>query len=102
VETALKLGEGMVVIQDIEGEERLFSEHFACVTCGISLPRLSLGPFRLIVPTACPECTGLGTKMELDADLVIPNPHLSLGEGAVVPWAKSGHRARTICRYSRV
>jgi len=91
VETALKLGEGMVVIQDIEGEERLFSEHFACVTCGISLPEIEPRTFSFNSPHgACPECTGLGTKMELDSDLVIPNPNLSLGEGAIVPWAKSG------------
>jgi excinuclease ABC subunit A len=91
LETALKLGEGMVVVQVVEGEERLFSEHFACVHCGISVPEIEPRTFSFNSPHgACPECTGLGTKLELDPDLVIPNKHLSLAQGAVQPWARSG------------
>ncbi|HZU11583.1 MAG TPA: excinuclease ABC subunit UvrA [Chloroflexota bacterium] len=91
VETALKLGEGMVVVQDLAGEERLFSEHFACPTCGISMPEIEPRTFSFNSPHgACPDCTGLGTRMELDPDLVIPNKHLSLAQGAVQPWARSG------------
>jgi len=91
IETALKLGEGMVVIQDLAGDERLFSEHFACVYCGVSIPEIEPRTFSFNSPHgACPECTGLGTRMELDAELVIPNPHLSLAEGAVQPWARAG------------
>ena len=91
VEMALKLGEGIVIVQDMEGESRLFSEHFACVSCGISLPEIEPRTFSFNSPHgACPECTGLGTKLELDPNLIIPNPHLSLGEGAVQPWARSG------------
>ncbi|HEX8917066.1 MAG TPA: excinuclease ABC subunit UvrA, partial [Chloroflexota bacterium] len=91
VETALKLGEGMAIVQSLDGEERLFSEHFACVYCGISIPEIEPRTFSFNNPHgACPDCTGLGTRMELDPDLVIPNPHLSLAEGAVQPWARSG------------
>jgi excinuclease ABC subunit A len=91
VETALKLGEGNVLIQDMDGEAQMFSEHFACVICGISIPEIEPRTFSFNSPHgACPECTGLGTKMELDPDLIMPNPRLSLAEGAVQPWAKSG------------
>ncbi|MBV9282940.1 MAG: excinuclease ABC subunit UvrA [Chloroflexi bacterium] len=91
LETALKLGEGMVVVQEIGGESRLFSEHFACVYCGISIPEIEPRTFSFNSPHgACPQCTGLGTRMELDPELIIPNPHLSLAEGAVQPWARSG------------
>ena len=91
IETALKLGEGIVLVQDMAGAARLFSEHFACVECGISLPEIEPRTFSFNSPHgACPECTGLGTRLELDPALVIPNPHLSLEEGAVQPWARSG------------
>jgi excinuclease ABC subunit A len=91
IETALRLGEGMIVVQEIGGEERLFSEHFACAHCGISIPEIEPRTFSFNSPHgACPVCTGLGTRMELDPDLVIPNKHLSLAEGAVQPWARAG------------
>ncbi len=91
IENALKLGEGMVMVQEMGGEERLFSEHFACVHCGVSLPEIEPRTFSFNSPHgACPVCTGLGTRMELDPDLVIPNKHLSLAEGAVQPWARAG------------
>jgi len=91
VETALRLGAGVVQVA-IEGEdERLYSEHFACVECGISLGEMAPRNFSFNSPHgACPECTGLGVKMELDPDLVIPNKNLTLAQGAVQPWARAG------------
>jgi excinuclease ABC subunit A len=91
IETALKLGDGIVLIEEIGGETRLFSEHFACVYCGISIPEIEPRTFSFNSPHgACPDCTGLGTRKELDTDLVIPNKRLTIGEGAVQPWARSG------------
>ena len=91
VEMALKLGEGTVLIQEMDVQPRLFSEHFACVECGISLPEIEPRTFSFNSPHgACPACTGLGTRKELDAGLVIPNRRLSLSEGAIQPWARSG------------
>lgn len=86
LETALKLGEGIAVVQ-VEGrEDMLFSEHFACPDCGISLDELNPRSFSFNSPYgACPTCTGLGFKLEFDPDLVIPNPSLSIGEGAIAP-----------------
>ncbi len=91
VETALRLGAGVVQVA-IEGEEeRLYSEHFACVYCGISLGEMAPRNFSFNSPHgACPECTGLGVKMELDPDLVIPNKNLTLAQGAIQPWARAG------------
>ncbi|MDO8672467.1 MAG: excinuclease ABC subunit UvrA, partial [Dehalococcoidia bacterium] len=89
VETALKLGAGVALVSVVDGEESLFSEHFACVHCGISLGEIAPRTFSFNSPHgACPTCTGLGTKLEIDPDLVIPNKDLSLAEGAVLPWAK--------------
>ena len=91
VETALKLGDGIVLIHDMAGQDRLFSEHFACVVCGISLPEIEPRTFSFNSPHgACPVCTGLGTRKVLDPSLVIPNPRLSIAQGAVQPWARSG------------
>ena len=87
VETALKLGAGVVLVSIIDGEELLFSEHFACVHCGISLGEIAPRTFSFNSPHgACPECTGLGVKAELDPDLIIPNKELSLSEGAIQPY----------------
>ncbi|MBI2865373.1 MAG: excinuclease ABC subunit UvrA [Chloroflexi bacterium] len=89
LETALKLGGGVVLVSIVDGEELLFSEHFACVHCGVSLGEIAPRTFSFNSPHgACPACTGLGTKLEIDPDLVIPNKDLSLSEGAVLPWAK--------------
>ncbi|NLL19103.1 MAG: excinuclease ABC subunit UvrA [Clostridia bacterium] len=89
LETALKLGEGVVVIM-VEGQEDLLlSEHFACVDCGISLEELNPRSFSFNSPYgACPTCSGLGFKLEMDPELVIPDPSLSLEEGAIAPWGK--------------
>ena len=86
VETALKLGAGVVLVSIIDGEELLFSEHFACVHCGISLSEIAPRTFSFNNPHgACPNCTGLGYKQEIDPDLVL-NKELSIIEGAVRPF----------------
>ena len=90
VETALKLGAGVVLVSVVDGEEFLFSEHFACVHCGISIGEIAPRTFSFNSPHgACPECTGLGVKLDIDPNLVIPNKGLTLAEGAVQPWARS-------------
>ena len=86
VETALKLGAGVVLVSIIDGEELLFSEHFACMHCGISLGEIAPRTFSFNSPHgACPVCTGLGVKLEIDPDLVIPNRELSIAQGAIRP-----------------
>jgi len=90
LETALKLGEGNVLVDIIGETELLFSENFACPDCGIALEEISPRLFSFNSPYgACPECTGLGANLEVDIDLVIPDKTLSLNQGAIVPWAKS-------------
>ena len=87
VETSLKLGGGVVLVKVIDGEELLFSEHFACVRCGISLGEIEPRNFSFNSPHgACPACTGLGVKMEIDPDLVLTNKEISIAEGAIRPW----------------
>jgi len=91
IETALKLGSGVVLIKVLDGEELLFSEHFACVYCGISLGEIAPRTFSFNSPYgACPVCTGLGRKLEIDPNLVIPDKRLSLNEGAIQPWIRNG------------
>ncbi len=93
VETALKLGAGVVLVSIIDGEELLFSEHFACVQCGISLGEIAPRTFSFNSPHgACPACTGLGVKLEIDPEFVIPNKELSIAQGAIHPgWWLSWH-----------
>jgi excinuclease ABC subunit A len=91
VEQALKIGGGMVLVSGEDEPDRLFSEHFACLDCGISLGETAPRDFSFNSPHgACPACTGLGVKMELDPSLVIPNPDLSLAGGAVQAWSRTG------------
>jgi len=86
IETALKMGKGLVSIASPD-EERLFSEHFSCPDCGISLGEIEPRMFSFNSPYgACPECAGLGTKTEFDPDLVIPDTSVSLDQGAVAPF----------------
>lgn len=94
VETALQLGEGTVrVLNHDTGEERIYSEHFACPDCGINFEEISPRMFSFNSPHgACPECNGLGSKLEIDPELVVPYPERSINEGAIVPWSKSGKR----------
>lgn len=96
VETALELGEGLMIVlygSEEDGDEKIFSEDFACTECGINFEEISPRMFSFNSPHgACPECNGLGSKLEIDADLVVPDPGLSLNEGAILPWSKSKHR----------
>jgi excinuclease ABC subunit A len=91
------LGDGQVIINDVtdrdDPQDLLYSEHFACPYCGISFPEIEPRTFSFNSPHgACPECQGLGTRLEVDPDLVIPNPELTLGEGAILPWTNSRDR----------
>ena len=114
LETTLKLGSGVVLVLIVDGEEKqeysytgsdgkthfvqvskvdgeeiLFSENFACVYDGISLPEIAPRTFSFNSPHgACPTCTGLGTLQVIDPELVVTHPELSLAEGAIVPWSK--------------
>ncbi|MBI2054215.1 MAG: excinuclease ABC subunit UvrA [Candidatus Staskawiczbacteria bacterium] len=110
LETALKLGKGIVMVspkskiqnpKQIQNpkskiqnaEDLIFSEHFACEECGISLPALEPRTFSFNNPYgACPECSGLGEKLEVDPELVIPNKRLTLSEGAIWPWSRASHK----------
>ncbi len=101
LETALKLGKGIVIIHNhtvAKGKKEtdndlIFSEHFACEVCSISLPELEPRLFSFNNPYgACTECTGLGEKLEVDPELVIPNKNLTLAEGAIWPWSRASHK----------
>jgi excinuclease ABC subunit A len=94
VETSLRLADGLVVLEfvdlpaDAEHRERIFSEHLACAECGLSFEALEPRSFSFNSPYgACPECTGLGTRKEVDPELVVPDDELSLADGAIAPWA---------------
>ena len=91
VELALKTSEGTMVVElPDEKQELFFSERFACDYCGLSFPELSPQLFSFNSPQgACPQCDGLGANVFFDPDLVVPNPDLSLREGAIAPWSKS-------------
>ncbi len=92
LETATTLGNGLVTVFNVQTkEDTLFSEEFSCPECGINIAVLEPRDFSFNSPHgACPDCTGLGTKQEIDPELVIPNQKLSLAEGAIKPWSKSG------------
>src|SRR3989442_10693295 len=97
VETALRLGEGLALIADSDGKgpERLFSERLACPEGDFSIGDIEPRTFSVNSPHgACPACTGLGTKLEPDPDLVLGNPDLSLNQGGVLPWQKSSGTAQ--------
>ena len=92
VETALQQGEGIVVIDVIDGEQYIFSEKFACPDCGISLPELSPRVFSFNSPYgACPACDGLGFKKEFDPDLIL-DWDKSLADGGIIPWRDSSSK----------
>ena len=96
VETALRLGEGLAIVADSDGKvaERLFSQRLACPEGDFSIGEIEPRTFSFNSPHgACPACTGLGTKLEPDPELVLANPDLSLRDGAVLPWQKSGGTA---------
>ena len=89
IETALKFGEGIMFINDVDtNSDRIFSEHFACINCDINIPEITPRSFSFNSPHgACLVCHGLGTKLEIDPKLVIPNNNLTLAEGAIMPWS---------------
>src|SRR5437016_7183329 len=88
IETAAQLADGLVAIDVAGGESMLFSENFACPEHGVSLPELEPRIFSFNSPHgACPRCTGLGAQQEIDPDLLVPDPTLSIAEGALVPWS---------------
>ncbi len=87
--TALNLSSGIAKVEIVGGEELVFSEKFACVDCGFSYPEISPRLFSFNNPYgACPECDGLGTKLYFDPELIVPDPNLSIREGAVLPWQR--------------
>ncbi len=101
LETGLKLGKGVVVLNTkykiqntkTKSTDLVFSEHFACEECGISLPEIEPRLFSFNSPYgACFACQGLGEKLEVDPKLVIPNPNLTIAEGAIFPWAHASHK----------
>ena len=90
IETALRLGDGVAIVNVVStdpAQDILYSEHLACPDCGISLPEIEPRTFSFNSPHgACPECQGLGVRMELDPELVVPNPDQSIAEGAIAAW----------------
>ena len=90
IETSLKMAEGLVLVKIIGEEDRLYSEHFACADCGISIDELAPRMFSFNSPFGkCERCDGLGTLMEIDEDLVVPNKDLSIRGGAISTWGDS-------------
>ena len=96
LETAAEFAGGLITVLFDNGEEeyeKKYSEHFACVDCGINFEELTPRMFSFNAPQgACPECNGIGSKMEIDPDLIVPDKTLTLNEGAIAPWSKSSKR----------
>ena len=87
VEAALRLADGYVIIDTMDGNELLFSEHYSCPVCGFTVPELEPRLFSFNAPFgSCPTCDGLGNKLEVDLDLVVPDRSKTLREGALAPW----------------
>ena len=92
IETALRLGNGLVLLDFVDAKgpekEHTYSEHLACHDCNLSFEELEPRSFSFNSPFgACPECSGIGTKLEVDEDLIIPDDSISINEGAIAPWA---------------
>lgn len=108
LETALRLAEGRAMVDVMEYEELLFSEHFACPICGFSVDELEPRMFSFNNPFgACPTCDGLGTKLEVDVEAVIPNRDLTLNEGAIEPWIPTSSQyyptlLKTVCDHFNI
>jgi len=96
LETAAEFSQGLITVifsGDNEEYEKKYSEHFACVDCGINFEELTPRMFSFNAPQgACPECNGIGSKMEIDPDLIVPDNTLTLNEGAIAPWSKSSKK----------
>jgi excinuclease ABC subunit A len=89
METAVRMGQGTAMVEDLSGEEHVFSEKFACPEHGVSLGEISPRLFSFNNPFgACETCSGLGVQIRFDPDLVAPNPALSIREGAIAPWQR--------------
>ena len=87
IEAALRIAEGYVIIDTMDDSELLFSEHYACPVCGFTVPELEPRLFSFNAPFgSCSECDGLGIKLEVDTDLVVPDASKTLREGALAPW----------------
>ena len=87
IEAALRIADGYVVIDTMDGKELLFSEHYACPVCGFTVPELEPRLFSFNAPFgSCPDCDGLGVKLEVDLDMVVPDSSKTLREGALAPW----------------
>jgi excinuclease ABC subunit A len=102
IETALKLGNGLVLLDFVDAKsgekEHTYSEHLACHDCNLSFEELEPRSFSFNSPFgACPECSGIGTKLEVDEDLIIPDDSISINEGAIAPWA-GGHSSEYFLR----
>ncbi|MDQ0430261.1 excinuclease ABC subunit A [Planomicrobium stackebrandtii] len=108
LESALRLADGRVLVDVMEQEELLFSEHHACPICGFSIGELEPRMFSFNSPFgACPECDGLGMKLEVDPDLVIPDWNVSLNKGAIVPWQPTSSQyypqlLKAICKHYKI
>ncbi|TVR73778.1 MAG: excinuclease ABC subunit UvrA [Sphaerobacteraceae bacterium] len=91
LETALQMGNGIATAAIVDGEEMMFSEHFACVHCGLNFGELEPRSFSFNSPHgACPSCDGIGVRSEFDPELVVPDKSLALEQGAIAPWFKPG------------
>lgn len=98
LETALSLADGRVLVDIIDGEELLFSQHHACPECGFSIPELEPRAFSFNSPYgACQSCDGLGVKLEVDSELVIPDASRSLNDGAVALGSLQAQRITHSC-----
>ena len=87
VEAALRLADGYLIVDTMDDNELLYSEHYSCPVCGFTVPELEPRLFSFNAPFgSCPTCDGLGNKLEVDIDLVIPDPSKTLREGALAPW----------------
>jgi excinuclease ABC subunit A len=93
VETALNLADDIVVINTLDGGDRLFSRRLACVDCGLSMPEMTPRAFSFNSPHgACPECQGLGTMIDFDPARIVPDESKSLADGAIAPWARGDRK----------
>ncbi|MCQ9211283.1 MULTISPECIES: excinuclease ABC subunit UvrA [unclassified Streptococcus] len=87
IEAALRIAEGYVIIDTMDEQEMLFSEYYACPVCGFTVPELEPRLFSFNAPFgSCSDCDGLGMKLEVDEDLIVPDPQKTLREGALAPW----------------
>ncbi|MCB9101847.1 MAG: excinuclease ABC subunit UvrA [Anaerolineales bacterium] len=101
VETALRWGEGTLIVDVIDGEEQILSENNACAHCGLSFPEMTPQMFSFNSPLgACPDCNGLGERFEFDPELFI-HPHQSINDGAVIPWGDIGKKSSWASQIAR-